>query len=88
MKIIIIFAVIIVIGCAQNTGIVKIADDTYMHGKFGGMIYSGSIVKAELYNEAIEFCKSQGKKFVPISSTHHDSSFDQYAAAEIHFMCK
>ena len=78
-----------VIGCATpGSGIVEIADDTYMHSKFGSMLtYSGGEVKAELYKEAKQFCAAKGKKLIPLDSTAHDSGIATYASAEIQFKC-
>ena len=77
-------------GCAAtNTGIVQIADDTYMYAKQDWMAYSGSVVKAELYKEANAFCVSKGKKFAPLNSTSEEyKPYQTSAAAEIQFMCK
>ena len=77
------------IGCATpGSGIVEIADDTYMHSKFGSMLtYSGGEVKAELYKEANQFCAAKGKKLKPLNSTSQDSGIGTYASAEIQFKC-
>ena len=77
-------------GCAStNTGIVQIAEDTYMYAKQDWSAYSGSVVKAELYKEANVFCMSKGKKFVPLNSTAEDyKPYQSSAAAEIQFNCK
>ena len=89
------FVVVVVItsalaGCAStDTGIVQIAEDTYMYAKQDWMAYSGSVVKAELYKEANAFCASKGKKFVPLNSTAEDYKlYQSSAAAEIQFVCK
>lgn len=77
-------------GCAStNTGIVQIAEDTYMYAKQDWMAYSGSVVKAELYKEANAFCAGKGKKFAPLNSTNEDyKPYQSSAAAEIQFTCK
>lgn len=77
-------------GCAAtNTGIVQIADDTYMSSKQDWSEYSGGVVKAELYKEANAFCVSKGKKLVPLNSSAEDySPYQSTAAAEIQFGCK
>lgn len=76
-------------GCATNTGIVQIADDTYMYAKKDMMGYSGSVVKAELYKEANVFCADKGKKFTPLNSTADDyKPYQTSAGAEIQFTCK
>ena len=78
-----------VIGCATpGSGIVEIADDTYMHSKFGSMLtFSGGEVKAELYKEANQFCAAKGGKLIPLDSVAHDSGIATYASAEIQFKC-
>lgn len=77
-------------GCAAtSTGVVQIADDTYMSSKQDWWAYSGGAVKAELYKEASAFCVSKGKKIVPLNSTAGDySPYQSSAAAEIQFSCK
>jgi len=74
-------------GCATNTGIVKIADNTYMYSKLDIWEKSGGIIKAELYKEANAFCASKGKKLVPLSSMSTDHSIGVKASAEIQFAC-
>jgi hypothetical protein len=83
-------AVLALSGCAApSTGIVKIADDTYMYSKQDWMAYSGGSVKADMYKEAGEFCAKQGKKLVPIGSTSQDYAIARSSAsAEIQFACK
>ncbi len=79
---------VIVAGCAANTGIVKISDDTYMIGKQGGWESSGSAVKVELYKEGNQFCANMGKKFVQVSSQSDDQGPGKHATAEIQFKCQ
>jgi hypothetical protein len=74
-------------GCAANTGVVKISDDTYLLGKQGGWETSGSVVKVGLYKEANQFCSDQGKKFVQTSAQSEDQGPGKHATAEIQFKC-
>jgi hypothetical protein len=85
-----VLAVIGFAGCATpGSGIVQIADDTYMHSKFGSAFtYSGGEVKAELYKEAGQFCAAKGKKLKPLDSTSKDAGVATYASAEIQFKCQ
>jgi hypothetical protein len=54
-----------VIGCAEGSGIVEIADGTYMYSKLGGAFtVSGGAVKAELYKEANESCAANVRRRV------------------------
>ena len=82
-----IFFVAIICGCAANTGIVKISDDTYMLGKQGGWESSGSAVKISLYQEANKFCADKGKKFVQTTAQSDDMGPGKHATAEIQFKC-
>ena len=76
-------------GCTTGTnGFVEIGPDTYMIGGLGKMSEaSGSAVKARLYREAAEFCKSRGRVMVATESTSNDYKPGQYASAEIQFLC-
>ena len=49
--------------------------------------FSGSAVKARLYQKAVEFCKGKGGVMIPLNSTAKDSELGQYASAEIQFLC-
>ena len=91
MKIFFIATIITIIfaGCAANTGIVKISDDTYMLAKQAILTTSGSSVKIELYKEANEYCAKIGKRFVQVSHTSTDSiGHNQLPSAEIQFKCQ
>lgn len=69
-------------------GVVEIGPNTYMIGNLGKFTdFSGSAVKARLYQQAAEFCRSKGGVMVPVTSTARDSEYGQYASAEIQFMC-
>ena len=85
---VVVLTAIAIAGCAANTGIVKISDDTYMLGKQGGWESSGSVVKADLYKEANKFCAGMGKKFLQTSSQSDDQGPGKHATAEIQFKCQ
>jgi len=51
------------------------------------LIFPGSAVKARLYQQAAEFCRSKGGQMIPLNSTAQDSKPGQYASAEIRFKC-
>ena len=74
-------------GCATNTGIVQIADNTYMYAKQDWIAQSGGVVKAELYKEANSFCANKGKKLAPLNSVGVDYRIGVSASAEIQFAC-
>ena len=82
------FSTIIIAGCAQDTGIVKISEDTYLLGKQGGWQSSGSVLKVGLYREANQFCANMGKKFIQVSDQSDDQGPGKHATAEIQFKCQ
>ncbi|MDU4059432.1 MAG: hypothetical protein E7H60_23075 [Pseudomonas oryzihabitans] len=78
-------------GCSTTgtDGVVKIGPDLYMLGRLGGFSdFSGSAVKGRLFSEAGQYCASQGKEMVPVSSTSKDSAPAVYASAEVQFRCQ
>lgn len=81
-------SLVVLAGCATNTGVVKISDNLYMIGKQGGWESSGSAVRVELYKEAGQYCSNMGKKFVPVSGQSDDQGPGKHATAEIHFKCE
>ncbi len=90
MKNVLLILAVTLAGCAApNTGVVSIAENTYMIGKQDWMAYSGSMVKAELYKEAMAFCAAKGKKSVPLNSSATDYvAYRTSAGAEIQFKCE
>lgn len=82
-------AVLALAGCAApNTGITEINDNHYMYAKQDWMAWSGATVKAEMFKEAVAFCKAKGKKMEIIGQTSQDAAaYTSSAAAEIQFTC-
>lgn len=76
-------------GCASTTGVLPIGDGLYMSSKQDySLNYHGGKVKAELYQEAAQFCAGQGKKVVPVTDSSRDAAmYSNYASAEIKFRC-
>lgn len=88
MKRIAIAAALLLSACGGTTGIVKITDDTYMLAKQDALVWSGSGIKVELYQEANAFCTKQGKKLVQVNDRSVDAvSKQSMAGAEIQFKC-
>ena len=57
-----IFAVVILSGCASNSGIISIGIDTYMVSRQAATGFSGSgTLKADAIEEAAEFCMERDK---------------------------
>ncbi len=87
---VIVCAALLLAGCATTStdGVVKIGQDQYMIGTQGNFSdYSGSAVKARLYQQGAEYCASKGRQITPIASTGQDAAFATYASAEIQFRC-
>ena len=84
-----IFACVVLSGCATGTdGPVPIGPDMYMIGGYGQFTdYSSSAVKARFFQQGAKFCESKGRTMVPLNSTGRDSSYGQYASAEVQFSC-
>jgi hypothetical protein len=53
-----------------------------------GFNWSSGKVKAELYQEAAQYCSKLGKKSIPLSDIGQDASMYSYASAEIKFRCE
>ena len=82
--------VVCICGCATSgtDRVVQIGPNTYKMGGLGKSTdFSGSAVKARLYQQAAEFCRSKGGEMIPLNSTAQDSKPGQYASAEIRFKC-
>jgi hypothetical protein len=62
MKKLIIVLVLFVCGCASNSGVIPIGQETYMVSRQAASGFSGSgTLKADAFAEAKEFCQKQNK---------------------------
>ena len=90
MKKIIIAGVIFLAGCASNSGVLPIGQDTFMVSRQAATGFSGSgTLKAEAFQEASQYCAKLGKS-LQVISTHEASPpyiFGNFPKAEIQFMC-
>ena len=81
---------IIAAGCAAtNTsgGVLPIGPDMYMISMQGGTLdYSGTVLKAKLYQDASKFCIDKDRVMVPVNSVSQDALWN-YASAEVQFRC-
>ena len=84
-------AVLLVLsGCASNTGVVAIGENSYMLAKQQSTGFPGlGNMKAEIITEGRMFCSSQSKEFQLVSSseTQPPYVFGNYPRAEIQFLC-
>ena len=62
MKIAIIAAIVLLAGCASNSGVIPIGKDTFMVSRQAATGFSGSgTLKAEAFQEASQYCTNLGK---------------------------
>lgn len=87
---IIIAAVVFLAGCASNSGVIPIGQDTFMVSRQAATGFSGSgTLKAEAFQEASQYCTSLGKS-LQVVSTHEASPpyiLANFPKADIQFMC-
>ena len=88
MKIAIVLAGLIFVGCS-STGVVSIGTDTYMVAKSGGGPgATGAEMSADLYREANAFCAEQKRQFVRVSVIERDNKpFVRLANSKLEFRC-
>ncbi len=76
-------------GCASS-GPMPIGKDTYMITKqsAGGMFVNPASIKAEILQEGLKFCTSQGKQFQLVGSQEQSAiPGARMPSSEIQFMC-
>jgi hypothetical protein len=90
MRKIIIVGAIFLAGCASNSGVIPIGQDTFMVSRQAATGFSGSgTLKAEAFQEASQYCERLGKS-LQVVSTHEASPpyiLANFPKAEIQFMC-
>lgn len=75
-------------GTTGTKGVVSIGPDLYMIGSLGNASdYSGSAVKARLFQQASQYCQERNRVMVPTNSTAQDGGIGTYASAEVQFRC-
>lgn len=84
------FGMIIFSGCAINSGVVPMGQDTYMVSRQAATGFTGmGSLKAEAFREASEYCKSQNKKLQVVHTSESQPPYilGNFPRAEIQFMC-
>ncbi|MFH1201865.1 MAG: SHOCT domain-containing protein [Candidatus Omnitrophota bacterium] len=77
-------------GCAANSGVVPIGQDTFMVSRQAATGFSGSgTLKAKALQEASQFCEKQGKKLQVVSTSEASPPYilTNFPKAEVQFMC-
>lgn len=82
--------VIVIGGCASNTGIVPMGQGRYMVAKQAATGFPGlGNLKGEALVEANQHCTAQGKDMEVLTTTETQPPyvFGNYPRAEVHFQC-
>lgn len=77
-------------GCASNSGVAPIGQDTYMVSRQAATGFSGSgDLKVKALREASQFCEKQGKKLQVVSTSEAQPPYilTNFPKAEVQFMC-
>ena len=88
MKTWLVIVVLVLAGCS-STGIVPMDKDTYMVSKRSAQVGFGPAIgaKADVYQEANDFCAKQNKKVETVKLETTDSGFGRPASASLQFRC-
>lgn len=90
MRTIICIFATLVTGCASNSGVYPIGQDTFMVSRQAATGFSGSgTLKAEAFQEANQYCLSQKRKMQVVSTSEAQPPFilGNFPKAEVQFMC-
>ena len=87
MRKILYLGIAVLLTACAHSGIVPTGPDTFMIANSEWGFSSGGYQKAKVMKEASEYCKSQGKEMLPITTSQNDVSFGKTPAAEVQFRC-
>ena len=90
MKIYLYLVLLLVAGCASNSGVAPIGPDTYMVSRQAATGFSGSgDLKAEAFREANQYCLSQNKVMQVVNTIEAQPPFllGNIPKAKVQFMC-
>ena len=90
MKIFLYLVLLLVAGCASNSGVAPIGPDTYMVSRQAATGFSGSgTLKAEAFQEANQYCLSQKKRLQVVRTAEAQPPYvlGNFPKAEVEFMC-
>jgi hypothetical protein len=90
MKKIIIVGSLALAGCASNSGIVAMGQDTYFVSRQAATGFTGmGTLKAEAIGEAVQFCGTKGKALQVVSSSDAKPPYilGNFPKTEMQFKC-
>ncbi len=89
-NILITVAILVVSGCASNSGVIPIGNDTYIVSRQAASGFSGlGTLKADAMKEAYTECQKSGKTVDVIEGEESDSPyiFGNFPRVEVTFKC-
>ena len=90
MKYVLITFVLILSGCASNSGVVPMGNDTYMVSRQAASGFSGmGILKADAMREAYQQCQLTGKRVEVVEAIDAEPPYilGNFPRTEIRFKC-
>lgn len=90
MSKLILIAVLLLTGCASNSGVIPIGQNTFMVSRQAATGFSGSgKLKAEAFQEATEYCTRIGKYLQVLSTEEAKPPYilGNFPKAEVQFRC-
>jgi hypothetical protein len=90
MKVILLVPIILLAGCASNSGVVPIGLDTFMVSRQAATGFTGTgNLKAEAFREANQYCASQNKSLQVVNTSEAKPPYilGNFPKAEVQFMC-
>ena len=74
-------------GCAAS-GPVSVGPETYLMANTGAWSWSsGAVMESDLFQQANDFCKAEGRHLMPVNVASTDASFTRFAHAQLLFRC-
>ena len=90
MKYVLLMSLLVISGCASNSGVVPIGPDTFMVSRQAATGFSGlGTLKADAFQEANQYCISQGKNIRVVNTNESSPPYvlGNFPRAEVQFMC-
>lgn len=83
-------SILLISGCASNSGVAPMGGDTFMVSRQAATGFSGTAdLKAESLREANQYCTERRREMIVVSATESKPPFilGNYPRAEVQFRC-
>jgi hypothetical protein len=90
MNWVLIVSLLLISGCASNSGVVPIGPDTFMVSRQAATGFSGlGTLKADAFQEANQYCVRQSKNIRVVNTSESSPPYvlGNFPRAEVQFMC-